>query len=312
LTSTGQTHYKNTMSAQSSECAILFADISGSTNLYDLLGDERAHKVVSSSLLVLSEVIDRHKGTLVKTIGDEVMCTFVSASQAVYAAIEMHKALDSLPSLISEKRIKPNIRVGIHSGPVIRQKGDVFGDAVNVAARMVELAKPRQIIATQQVIDALPRRTGMDIKCVDKTTIKGKPGEHSLYEIIWEEDTLTVLSTKDTSTKPRETRLQLKLGSKEITVDSALPTITLGRQAQNDLVVSDITASRTHAQIEYRRGKFILIDQSTNGTYISIEGEEPVFIHHDESVLKGCGFIGLGRTPEPDMPDAVSFSTEDQ
>ncbi|MGC9324765.1 MAG: adenylate/guanylate cyclase domain-containing protein [Desulfomonilia bacterium] len=300
------------MTPESIDCAILFADISGSTNLYDMLGDERAHKVVSTYISVLSEVIAKHHGAVIKTIGDEVMCTFDSSDHAVHSAIEMHKTLDSLPSIVTEKRIRPNIRIGIHVGPVIRQKDDVFGDAVNIAARMVELAKPRQIIATQQVIDALPRKTGMDIKCVDKTTIKGKTGEHSIYEIIWEEDTLTILFPKDINAQTTESCLRLTLGKKELAVDSDLPVVTLGRQAQNDLVVSDIVASRTHAHVEYRRGKFVLIDQSTNGTYVNVDGEDPVFLHHDEFPLTGSGFISLGRAVDPESPDSIRFVLEVQ
>ena len=122
--------------------AILFADISGSTGLYEKLGDERAHKLVSTCISTLSDVIARHNGTIIKTIGDEVMCTFDQAGQAVEAAMDMHKAVSTIPSVSSRKNASPNIRVGLHVGPVIRQEGDVFGDAVNVAARMVSLAKP--------------------------------------------------------------------------------------------------------------------------------------------------------------------------
>ena len=184
------------MSQDSQILAILFADISGSTGMYENLGDENAHKLVSRCLAVISEVVDLHQGTIIKTIGDEVMCTFAASGQAVQAAIGMQKAVDTMPAILPGQRIKPNIRVGLHIGPVIMRSSDIFGDAVNVAARMVALAKPRQIITTQQTIYALPKNTGIDIKCIDRTTIKGRGGEFIIYEIVWEEETLTIIDRK--------------------------------------------------------------------------------------------------------------------
>jgi class 3 adenylate cyclase len=143
--------------------AILFADISGSTSLYETLGDERAHKLVSNFISVLSDIISQYQVKIIKTIGDEVMCTFASAYQAIHAAIGMNKALDTMPPIPLKKPISPSIRIGLHMGPVIWQGGDIFGDAVNVAARMVTMAKPRQIITTEQTIDKLPENAAVDI-----------------------------------------------------------------------------------------------------------------------------------------------------
>lgn len=298
------------MSEEKLVLAILFADISGSTSLYENLGDESAHKLVSSCISVLSEAIVRYKGTIIKTIGDEVMSTFPRADMAVHAAIGMHKAVDSMPPILLEQRIKPNIRIGLHIGPVIRHGSDVFGDAVNVAARMVSIAKPRQIITTRQTIYALPEGAGVDIRCIDRTTIKGRGGEFIIYEVIWEEETLTIMLSDDPSLKVSDSRLHLILGGKEIYVDIDNPSVTLGRQAQNDLVINDKATSRAHARIEYRRGRFILIDQSTNGTFVSPDGEKPVLVHNDEYVLAGHGTISTGRETEAGSSEAIHFSFE--
>ncbi|HWR68572.1 MAG TPA: adenylate/guanylate cyclase domain-containing protein [Desulfomonilia bacterium] len=290
--------------------AILFADISGSTGLYEKLGNKRAHKLVSTCLSSLSEVIDRHKGTIIKTIGDEIMCTFDSAAQAVEAAIAMHKAISSIPPTSPREDLSPIIRVGLHMGPVIRQAGDVFGDAVNVAARMVTLAKPRQIITTQQTIDGLPGQCGAVVKCISKTTIRGKGGEFTLYEVVWDEEDQTMMLSKDLTLQILFSRLRLRIGNTDIYVDKNSPAATLGRHAQNDLVVDDVIASRSHARIEYRRGKFVLIDQSTNGTYVSHEGERASLVHQDEIVLGMRGYITLGREEDADSPRAIHFSCE--
>jgi adenylate cyclase len=298
------------MSQENLSLAIVFADISGSTGLYENLGDERAHKLVSSCISVLSEVIVRHKGTIIKTIGDEVMSTFEGADMAVHAAIDMQKAIDSMPPVIPEQRIRPNIRIGLHMGPVIRHGSDVFGDAVNVASRMVSLAKPRQIITTQQTIYALPEGAGVDIRCIDRTTIKGRGGEFIIYEVIWEEETLTIMISEGLATVAHDSRLCLRLGEKVVYVDSNNPSVTLGRQAQNDLVVDDTINSRLHARIEFHRGKFILIDQSTNGTFVCEDDKEPFFVHNDEIVLGQRGIISMGRLAAAESPEAIRFTFE--
>jgi len=299
------------MSQEDLILATVFADISGSTSLYENLGDERAHKVVSSCISVLSEVILRYKGTIIKTIGDEVMSTFEGADMAVHAAIGMQKAVDSMPPIIPGQTIKPNIRIGLHFGPVIRHGSDVFGDAVNVASRMVSLAKPRQIITTQQTIYALPEGAGVDIRCIDRTTIKGRGGEFIIYEVIWEEETLTIMLSEDPAQKVSDSRLYLRLRGKEISVDTDNPSVTLGRQAQNDLVIDDKATSRLHARIEYHRGRFVLIDQSTNGTFVSLAGEKPVLVHNDEYVLVGRGTISTGRETEDGSSEVIQFSFEE-
>jgi adenylate cyclase len=300
------------MSRENLTLTILFADISGSTSLYETLGDERAHKLVSNFITVLSEVIAQHQGTIIKTIGDEVMCTFACADHAVNAAIGMNKALDSMPPTPTKKPIQPSIRVGLHVGPVIWQGNDIFGDAVNVAARMVSLAKPRQIITTQETIDALPDNCGVDVKCVDMTTLKGKVGEFPIYEVIWEEHDQTMMISKDLTLQILFSRLHLRFREIEVYVDRNNPAITLGRHEQNDLVVNDVISSRVHARIEYHRGKFVLIDQSTNGTYVSLEGKPSTFVHHDDYVLKAHGIISLGQEADAGSPDVIRFTCEYQ
>jgi adenylate cyclase len=290
--------------------AILFADISGSTSLYETLGDERAHKLVSNFISVLSDIISRHQGKIIKTIGDEVMCTFASAYQAIHAAIGMHMALDTMPPIPLKKPIRPSIRIGLHMGPVIWQGGDIFGDAVNVAARMVTMAKPRQIITTQQTIDELPEDAVMNIKCIDKTTIKGKVCEFTIFEIVWEEHDQTMVLSKDLTLQLLYSRLHLRFEGMNLYVDRNNPAATLGREDANDLVVNNVVVSRIHARIEYHRGKFTLIDQSTNGTYVSVDQKKSTFIHHDEYVLTSHGIISLGRDVDNESPEMIRFTCE--
>jgi adenylate cyclase len=249
-----------------------------------------------------------HGGRLIKTIGDEVMCTFDSANDAVDAAIEMHQGIEELTIPDRPNFVPPNIYVGIQFGPVISEAGDVFGDAVNVAARMVALAKERQIITTEETVELLSEDHREATRCIDKTTIKGKSGEVNIYEVVWEQQDATVMLDDSMESVTLRARLEIKYFDTILEIDESRPTVSLGRQPHNDVIVNDRLVSRSHARIEYRRGKFILVDQSSNGTFALIQGKKAISLKRDEATLLGHGIIGLGKEPDPNSPDVISYT----
>lgn len=290
--------------------AILFADIAQSTHIYETLGDKTAKNLIDASISVLSEVTVKYQGTVIKTIGDEIMCTFPTANDAVEAAIEMHQSLGDMPFPENPDYGSPNIYVGIQFGTVIKEGGDVFGDAVNVAARMVALAKQRQIITTEGTVKLLSAEQQSSARCIDKTTVKGKSGVLRIYEVIWEEHDLTVMVTDTPDAPTIKSRLELTYRGQSIKLDENRPSATLGRQRHNDVVVSDSRVSRSHARIEYNRGKFTLIDQSSNGTLVRIQGKKSILVRREETQLLGNGIIGLGRDVTPESETAVHFAVK--
>ena len=290
--------------------AILFADIAKSTTLYETLGDKVAQNLIGRCIMLLSEVTIRHMGRVIKTIGDEIMCTFPAAENAVEAAIEMQQSLEDLTIEENPEIMPPNIYVGFHFGPVIMEAGDVFGDAVNVAARMVQVAKERQIFTTEETVEMLLAEQRENTRCVDKTTIKGKSGEVSIFEVVWERQDVTVMLDSSLESVTQRYRLEVSYGGQGLTIDEERPTATLGRQPHNDIVVNDRRVSRSHARIEYRRGKFFLIDQSTNGTFALVQNKKSISLKRDETQLLGDGLIGLGREATADDPDLIHYSVK--
>jgi class 3 adenylate cyclase len=288
--------------------AILFADISGSTRLYETLGDALARQRVSECLAILSAEIRRHGGTVVKTIGDEVMSTFPNAEATVNAACAMQEALTTSKTAPGQTPLA--IRVGLHYGPVLMEEGDVFGDAVNVAARMVSLAKAGQIITTVQTVTTLAPETRASTRCIDRAPVKGKQEELDIYEVIWREDDLTRMEGNPIPPPAAQARLRLRFRDKEIELGQTRSAITIGRGPQNDLVVQDEFISRLHARIEYRRDKFILLDQSTNGTFVRTADGKVVGLRREEVSLQGTGMISLGRTFTEDSPYFIHFHCE--
>lgn len=298
------------MARENITLAILFADIAKSTHLYETLGNKTAQSLIGACLSLLSKITIEHEGLVIKTIGDEIMCTFPTANDAVEAAIAMNRELEQLMIKDMPGVVPPNIYVGIQFGPVIREDNDVFGDAVNVAARMVAMAKQRQIITTQDTIEALKDAHKSSARIIDKTTVKGKSGEMNIYEVVWEQQDATVMVDDSLDARKIESKMELKFQGSTVQVDQNRPSVTLGRQSHNDVVVNDGRVSRTHARIEYRRGKFILIDQSTNGTFALIQRKKNITLRRDEATLFGSGIIGLGREVTDESPVAIHYSIQ--
>ncbi len=299
------------MDRKTDTLSVLFADIAKSTHIYEALGDKAAQNLISSCLSALSRVAVQHNGTVIKTIGDEVMCIFPSATYAVEAGISMHEAAE-LMFANQEHDLEPlNLYIGIHFGPVIMEDGDVYGDTVNVASRITGLAKQRQVLISQEVYDKLEPELQSSSQCIDKTTIKGKSGEFKVYETIWELQDVTIVFNKSMDaflSKSSTSCLKLKFSDQAVEINENSPSASLGRQSHNDIVVSSKSASRSHARIEFRRDKFILIDQSSNGTYIFVEGENNSSrLKRDEIELKGSGILCLGKEAGPDSPEAIHY-----
>lgn len=284
--------------------AIVFADISGSTRLYETLGDAIARELVSQCLDLMTEQVNRHNGAVIKTIGDEIMSTFATAEQAVEACMAMQEAVaEDLPARNMNTPPNFTIRIGVHFGPCILEGGDVFGDAVNVAARMAGIAKGSQIITTQDTAAALSPAMRSSTRHLDRIPIKGKSEDVDIFEVIWQTDDVTRMATGLLHQGAnRIASLRLKYHAEVMDLDQDMNVVILGRGQKADMVVNDSMASREHARIECRRGKFILTDMSTNGTYVETT-EGPSYLRREDIVLTGQGKIALGR----DLGEATEY-----
>jgi class 3 adenylate cyclase len=288
--------------------AVLFADVSGSTRLYEILGDARALATINSCLDILQNLTKDHGGRVVKTIGDEIMAIFPNADTAVQTACEMQLAVTNMPPV---DKIHVAIRIGFHCGPVIENEtdGDVFGDTVNTAARMANIAKGGQIITSGFTVSKLPKIMRASARSIDALTVKGKAEDIEVFEVIWQESSdMTMMSMSRTSTfSAIQAGLRLVHEGEEFLLDADRPFIMLGRDAQADVVIQDRMASRMHAKIERRRDKFVFIDQSTNGSYITINGEPEIQLRREEMLLRGNGRISFGHSYSKDPSQFVEF-----
>jgi adenylate cyclase len=291
-----------------SATAILFADVCGSTRLYERHGDAQARRLIGRSIELMSAATAEHGGTLIKTIGDEVMCRFPSADQAAAAAIDMQEKVSS--AAVTGIGANLSIHVGFHFGEVVEEGGDIFGDAVNVAARMVNLAKADQVVTTGATIEVLSEKWRQGARQVDRTEVKGKSGKIDVYELVWQEGEATRFAGHAPWAIPPAAapgRLFITQGVREFEVSEAHPSMTVGRGDQNDIVLKGDLVSRLHARIDYRNGRFTITDQSTNGTYVAAASGAPHLVRHDSQVLSGAGTIALGHQPQAGQTDLIHY-----
>ncbi len=294
------------------ECqAILFADISDSTSLYDKLGDIAARDLVAQCLEAMTGEVVGHGGTLIKTIGDEILATFPGADLALTAACSIQTTLSrGIPGAA----VALSVRIGIHFGPVIRESGDIFGDAVNVAARITEMALPGEILASRDAADACSAG-GPTLSPaawpLRGAPIKGKDEPLELRRIAWAvdevDDGTRIRETQFTQLRRAPERLILRCGDREVVVDATRPTAILGRDDSIEVMVANKLASRRHARIDFNLGRFVLADGSVNGTYVRFADGHEVRLQREQLILRGSGVISLGQRIAEASEDQVMF-----
>lgn len=295
------------------ELAVLFSDVVGSTRIYESLGDQRAREVIALCIDQMQGAVEQHRGTVIKTMGDEVMATFPTADDALNAAAQIQRSISTHPALQVEGQ-PVSVRIGCHYGPVVLESRDVFGATVHTANRMTSQAKSGQVMTTAATVEHLSPEWRSAVRQIDIATLKGQGNEITLYEVIWQTDDVTSMLPSiamGNGPERKALRLRLVLPDREVMIDETRPQISIGRADENDVVVRGNLISRIHARIELSRSKFLLIDQSTNGTFVNaLDGEES-FVRRDSMQLKGVGMIGLGKVPEADSPQTIRFVCEE-
>jgi len=236
------------------------------------------------------------------------MCTFPSAEAALRAACDMQEAVESgKPGGLTPMYI----RIGFNFGEVLREDNDVHGDVVNVAARITEVARARQILATQSAIDALPQDLRHKASHIRRASIKGRQAQLDLFQVGWrkeEGDSPRVGSPAHRRPDGLEELLVLRHQDQQITVSDRNLRASLGRSPGCSIVIRDEFASALHASVEYHLGKFFVLDQSPNGTYVRFDGGDTVHIVAEETLLRGSGAILLGRPFTQDAYGIIEFS----
>jgi len=285
---------------------ILFADIGGSVRLYQELGDVEGHRHVTESLERMAVAIKKEGGVLLRTVGDESLARFDDPNMAVRAAIAIQQAHQSSPL---------SVRVGFHHGPVIEDRGDVYGNAVNIAARIASFARVTEITTTGESVNHLFSEHRQRATLLKTSAVRGLDDSINIFRIDWQSglESATRIATRVAT--PNEQRaatctrqLHVQFQQNVFTLGAQRSVLTIGRTELADVCVLTDRASREHALLELRDGQFTLTDTSTNGTYIRKDGQPVIAVQRETVILDGRGLIGVGIDPGDPASNAAAVA----
>lgn len=283
--------------------ALLFVDIADSTMLYERSGNATAAALTQRVLAHLRRLVEEHRGGVIKSLGDGLLAAFPHCDDSARTACAMIGIQDQYGL---------RLRIGIHFGSVIEGIGDLYGDACNVAARVQQIARPGEILATQALVDGLSPDLRGRTKPLSNVTMKGKTAPISVHQIRtgYDADDDAIDSTTlgfslVSEVGHRMVTLHLSYRGQDITLSRALPRVTIGREDGSGLRIASRQTSRQHAVIDFTRESFLLTDHSTNGTFIRSGGSPPVVLRRDATKLVGSGLIGFGAEALDEGQDHV-------
>lgn len=299
-----------------SERSVLFADLRGSTALYETLGNAEATSVVTHTVATMARAVVPCGGQVIKTLGDGLMAVFDEPVQGIRAARRMHEELGLLVNRGRERGASPGLRglrlqVALARGEVVEMAGDCYGDAVNVAARLLDHAGDNETLVTDEVIAGLGPTLQRRFRSLDWVHLRGRnePVHVHVMGGARGSDTqgaATQFGAVAPTLEPEGVRLTW-LDSTEVFDGERMP-VVLGRSAQAHFRVEDSRVSRSHARLDWHAGSFQLTDLSYNGSYVRFGGsDEVVSLRRGSCTLHGQGSIGLGGNPSDPTSPVVRF-----
>jgi len=279
---------------------VLFADLRGSTALYESLGNAQATAVVTQTINALAQRVPAMGGQVVKTLGDGLMAVYSVPSMAVASAMQMH---DLLASTVAAPQAAPGVtrlrlQIAMALGEVVEVNGDCFGDAVNVAARLLDHAGDNETLITGELFDELPFDTRGNYRSLDRVHLRGRaePVEVHMLPAPSIDSTATLMETRFDLAEPQGLQLLWRDCAYRFT-RSDLP-VLIGRGSACGLMIDEARVSRTHARIDWMGGSLHVTDLSINGTYVRFAGDDEVLsLRRGACTLHGTGDIGLGGSP---------------
>jgi class 3 adenylate cyclase len=290
---------------------VVFADLVGSTGLFERLGDETAGRFVTQLTGALSKTFEQHSGRVVKLLGDGLFVVFPAESEALAACVSIQKRLQEKPVYAGGSGAPIQMQMGMESGEVVEIDGDCYGDAVNSAARLADLAGAEQILTTQRVRDALAPLQQAQLRSLGPMYLRGKSEVTEVFRVEWQPDRDADATVMGISMfkAGKDSSLELSALGQTLKLEARGEKLTLGRAATASLSLNDSRVSRVHATVDWRGGHFVLSDASSFGTWVYLGNQtEPVVLRRTECYLVGQGQIVLGCEREAESAPAVAFS----
>lgn len=297
------------MSATQRKLIVMFADVSGSTALFERLGDKEAMHAVERCLKRMKRSIDGYKGKTIQIVGDELLGAFETAEDACQAAIDMQQRIADLPPVSG---LKLTIRIGLHSGEVTDDGKKLNGPPIATAARIAGIARRDQILCSSLLVQSLAEASFISADPVPELGTVPEEGEAlGLFQINWPHyqgaGAISAHSAFGPSSAAHPERLCVRHRGKAFLLDDKTPVLTIGRDLGCKLIIDDRKASRQHARVERRGDGFYLVDTSTNGCFVTLSGRQEVMVRRHEIQLESRGQISFGNSSHDPLADIAEF-----
>jgi class 3 adenylate cyclase len=290
---------------------VVFADLVGSTGIFERLGDETAGRFVTQLTTALSRTFEEHNGRVVKLLGDGIFTVFQAEKDAVAACIAIQTRLKEQPVYPGGSGNPVQMQMGVECGEVVEIEGDCYGDAVNSAARLADLAGADQILTTARVRDALPAELVGQMRSLGPMYLRGKQEVTEVFRVDWkvERDTEATVMGVSMFKAGKDGVLEISGGGRTIRLEPRGEKVTVGRSTSASLTVNDGRVSREHCVAGWRGGHFVLEDSSSFGTWVYFGNQvEPVVLRRTECYLVGQGVISLGCEREAEAAPLIEFN----
>lgn len=298
------------MNASQRKLIVMFADVSGSTALFERLGDKEAMHAVERCLKRMKRSMDGYKGKTIEVVGDELLATFQTAEDACQAAIDMQERIADLPPVSG---LKLTVRIGLHYGEVADEGNKLTGSAITTTARITGIAKREQIVCSAALVEQLAEPSFISPDPAPELGSVPENGQAlSLYKINWPSyqgvSASSVHSIFGPNSAPQTLgRLCIRHRGKAYLVDDKSPVLTIGRDLGCKLIIDDRKASRQHARLERRDDGCYLVDTSTNGCFVTLSGRQEIMVHRHEINLEKQGLISFGNPASEPQAEIVEF-----
>ncbi|MBL8436754.1 MAG: adenylate/guanylate cyclase domain-containing protein [Zoogloeaceae bacterium] len=278
---------------------VLATEVIGGATLAQRLGEVEGKRAVDRCVNRVGRVVESNHGLFLHAEGDRLIAGFERCDTGVQAACEMLERVASLPP---NSGVRLAIHVGVHYGPVdVGARPE--GEAMEFASRLQGLARPGEALASGPTVVLLSPATRQFAGLAEERAPSGAKFDWPIYLLGARGGITTSLPPASRLSQ----RLQVRHQQDFHVVEDHRPILLLGRELGNDVVVIDPRASRQHARIERRREGFVLVDQSTNGTFVILDGQPEQCVKRAEMALVGQGRIGCGFSANEVERDLIFF-----
>ncbi len=295
------------MSSKEKTLSVVCVAVAGSQRLFEKLGGTEALHAVDRYMKRMRRGIDGFHGQIMKAGRDDLTAVFANANDACQAAIAMQRRVADLPPVSG---VQLAIKVGFHHGVVTEERGELLGECVRTAESLAGLASAGQVLTNSATWALLSPHLQSSTRLLKDRSIAGQPTEWQVFEVLWLEpssDAAQVVVDPYVPVKEQELRLCIRYRRSVKVLDKHQPRLLMGRDLSCEIAIHDRRASRNHALIERRGQHFVIKDTSTNGTFVTINGEPELLLKHEELVLRGSGVIAFAAPMSSPGADIAEF-----